>query len=152
MKKKRIFIISVIIIVGLFILTGCSIRKNVKNEEVKEFTKSILESNEKIKALKFYYRRPGIYADLAYDGELNEEDIESLIDEFKTLIDIEFMERMKNEYWKGTSPLDFGLYIHIDEIRDDSYKYFITSRYHKEPIVNDDPNNIDGYETWSILK
>lgn len=152
MKRKRMFIISMIIIIGLFIFTGCSIRKTLKDEEVKAFTKSILKSNEKIKDLKFYYRRPGIYADLAYDGELNEKDIESLIDEFKTLIDVEFMEKMRNEYSKGSSPLHFGLYIHIDKIRDDSYKYLITSRYHREPIVNDDPDNIDGYKTWSILE
>lgn len=152
MKKKEYLLVSMIIIIVLFIFTGCSVTKIVKDEEVKEFTESILESNEKIKALKFYYRRPGLYADLAYDGELNEKDIQNLIDEFKTLIDVEFMEKMGNKYSKGAGPLHFGLYIHIDQIRDDSYKYLLTSRYHKEPIVNDDPDNVDGYETWSILK
>lgn len=151
-RKKRMFTISMIIIISLFIFTGCSIRKTVKDEEVKGFTESIMKSNEKIKELKFYYKRPGLYADLAYDGELNEEDIQSLIDEFKILIDVEFMEKIRDEYSNGSAPLDFGLYIHKDKIRDAGYKYLITSRYHKESIVNDDQDNIDGYETWSILK
>ncbi|WP_313559669.1 hypothetical protein [Ruminiclostridium cellobioparum] len=62
------------------------------------------------------------------------------------------MEKIRDKYSKGSDPLDFGLYIHKNKIRDAGYKYLITSRYHKEPIVNDDPYNIDGYETWSILK
>lgn len=126
------FTISIIIIISLFIFTGCSIRKTVKDKEAKEFTKSIINTNEKVKELDFYYRRQGLYADLAYDGELNEEDIQSLIDEFKTLIDVEFLEKIRDKYSKGSAHLDFGLYVHIDEIRDDSYKYLITSRYYKD--------------------
>ena len=42
----------------------------------------------------------------------------------------------------------------IDEIAksmNDKYDYLVTSRYHKETIVNDDPDNVDGYKTWSII-
>lgn len=151
MFKKRKYTFGILLISCLLIFTGCSVTKNVKNKEVKEFTKSLLESNEKVKELKFYLRRPGLYADLAYDGDLDEKEMQYLIDEFKTLINIEFMNRIGDEYKKGSRPIDFGLYIHIDKIRDDRYDYLVTSRYHKEPIVNDDPDNIDGYETWSII-
>lgn len=150
MFKKRKHIISLLLI-SIILFTGCSVTKNVKNKEVKEFTKSILESNKRIKQLNFYLRGPGLYADLAYDGDLGEKEIQYVIDEFKTLINIEFMDRIGEEYKKGSRPLDFGLYIYIDNIRDDSYDYLLESRYHKEPIVNDDPDNVDGYETWVIM-
>lgn len=151
MFKKRKHIISLLLIF-LIIFTGCSVRKTVKDEEIDEFIESILESNEKVKELKFYYRRPGLYADLAYDGVLDKEGVQGLIDEFKTLIDIEFMEKIRDEYSKQADPIHFGLYIYTDEIRDDGYEYFVTTRYHKEPVINDDPDNVDGYETWSILE
>lgn len=151
MLKNRRYIYGVLLIVFLLLITGCSLRKNVRIKEVKEFTKSILESNEKVKELKFYFRRPGLYADLAYDGDLETEEIEDLIDEFKTLIDIDFMNKIGDKYWKGSRPYKFGLYIYVDKIRDDNYDYFLESRYRKDPSMSDGPDNIDGYETWSII-
>ena len=65
-----------------------------KLKKVKEFTGSILESNEKIKSLDFYFVRPYLGSHLVYDGELDKEELRDLVDEFKTLIDIEFMQRI----------------------------------------------------------
>lgn len=149
MLKKRKYFISLLLISGLIIFTGCSINKNVKTDETEEFTKSILESNEKVKELNFYFRRPSLHSDLIHDGDLDEEEFEDLIDEFKTLIDIEFMEKIGEKYWKGIRPSGFNIYIHIDEIND--YDYLLESHYRKYRNQPDGPDNIDGYQTYIIF-
>lgn len=82
MKKKKMFIIGMLLIVFLLLFTGCSVRKNVRSKEVKEFTKSILESNEKVKDLSFYFLRPYLAGELVYDGDLDKEDFKKIIDEY----------------------------------------------------------------------
>lgn len=138
-------------IVGLFLTTGCSVSKEVRTDETKELTKSVLESNKKVKELNFYFRRPSLNVDLAYDGDLEIEEIEDLIDEFKALIDMEFMEKIGEKYWKGTRPYGFNIYIHIDKIRKDNYDYLLQSNYRKYSNKPDGPDNIDGYQSYSII-
>lgn len=150
MKYKR-FIVGILLISMLLLIAGCSVRKNVKIKEVKEFTESILESNEKIKELDFYFIKPDLYADLVYDGDLDEKEIQSLIEEFKTLIDIEFMDKIGEKYWKGLRPNGFGLYIYLDNIKDNNYDYLLESSYRKDLKLNDSPDNIDGYQTYTIF-
>ena len=151
MLKRKRFIISILLIVCLYSLIGCDISKNVNNKEVKEFTKSILESDDKIKELKFYFRRPSLWAELVYDGELDKEDVQLITDEFKTLINVKFMQKIGDEYWGGSRPSEFNLYIYVDEKKDETdYDYQITSKYNKTHISDEDPENIDGYETWTI--
>jgi len=150
MFEKRKYFFGILIISCLLIFTGCSVRKNVKNEKIKEFTESILESNEKIKEMSFYFLRPGLYAELVYEGDLDEENLQNIKDEFKTLINIEFMERIGDKYFGGSTPWNFDLYIYVDNKREESYDYCVSSRYYKTHVVNEDPENIDGYETWRI--
>lgn len=151
--KKRIFIIGILLIVVLLLFTGCSVRKNVKIKEVKEFTKSILESNEKIRDLDFYFVRPYLGSHLVYDGDLDIDELQYLIAEFQTLIDIEFMQRIGDKYRGGTRPSEFKVYVYIDTMdnkREGDYDYLISSRYNKTHIHDEEPDNIDGYETWHI--
>lgn len=150
MIKKRKYIIGILLIACLFFFTGCSVDKNVKNKEVKNFTKCILESNEEIKDLKFYFRRPSLRAELVYNGDLDKEELQLLLDEFKTLIDIEFMQRIGEKYWGGARPSEFNLYVFVDKKREDGYDYQVSSRYNKTHIHDEEPDNIDGYETWEI--
>ena len=151
MLKKRKYFISLLLIFVLIIFTGCSIRKIVKTDETEEFTKSLLESNEKVKELNFYFIKPSLNADLVHDGDLDEEEFEDLIDEFKTLVDIEFMEKIGEKYWKGIRPYGFNVYVHIDEIRKDNYDYLLESSYRKYSNQPDGPDNIDGYQTYTIF-
>lgn len=67
------------------------------------------------------------------------------------LYNVEFMQKIGNEYWGGNRPSDFKLYIYVDDKKEgNNYNYLITSRYNKTPIRNEEINNIDGYETWTI--
>ncbi len=150
MFKKRKYIISLLLI-SLILFTGCSISKKVKTDETEEFTKSILESNEKIKELEFYFIKPDFCADLVHDGDLDEEEFEDIINEFKTLVNIEFMEKVGEKYWKGLRPKGFNVYIHIDEMRKDNYDYLLESTYRKHSNQPDGPDNIDGYKTYTIF-
>ena len=154
MLKKRKYNLVILIISCLLLFTGCSVRKNVRNKEVKEFTKSILESNERVKDLSFYFLRPSLYSDLVYDGDLEKEDFQSLIDEFNKKIDIEFMQRIGDKYWGGSRPSRFNLHVHVDKNRSDkkkhTYDYKISSQYNKTFVHDEEPDNIDGYETWHI--
>lgn len=153
MKRKRIIIIGILLIVFVLLFTGCSVRKNVRIKEVREFTRSILESNEKIKELDFYFVRPYLGSHLVYDGDLDEEELQDLIDEFKTLINIEFMQRIGGKYWGGSRPSEFNLYVYIDTMnnkKEGDFNYLISSRYNKTYIHDEEPDNIDGYQTWSI--
>lgn len=151
MRRKRIFTIGMLIIVSLFFITGCSVSKKVKTEETKEFTKSLLESNKKVKELNFYFRRSSLNVDLAYDDDIETEEIEDLIDEFKTLVDIEFMDSIGEKYWQESRPNDFNIYIHIDKIRDDNYDYLVSSGYRKYNNKPDGSDNIDGYQSYTIF-
>lgn len=154
MFNKRKYIFGILLITGLLILTGCSVKKNVRNKEVKEFTEYILESNKKVKDLSFYFLRPYLGGELVYDGDLGKEDFQSLIDEFDKKIDIEFMQRIGDKYWGGSRPSEFVLYVHVDENRSDrnkhTYDYRISSRYNKTYRSDQNPENIDGYKTWDI--
>lgn len=153
MIKRKGFIISILLllIVSSFSLVGCNKSKNVKIKEIKEFTESISKSNTKIKELKFYFHRPSLKAELIYDSELDEENLNILVEDFKGLINVEFMQRIGNEYWGGVRPSNFKLYIYVDEKKDENdYKYRIISKYNKTHISDEDPDNIDGYETWII--
>ena len=149
-KIKYIVSITMIFIIFSLLFTGCSRTKKVRDEEATAFKESILEKNEKIKELEFTFRRPSLIGDLVYNGDLEEEDFELLIDEFKTLIDIEFMQLIGDQYWVGSRPHDFVLYIYIDEIREEGYDYEIRSSYNKTFVHDEEPDNIDGYETWHI--
>ena len=125
----------------------------MKIKEVKEFTGSILESNEKIKKLDFYFVRPYLGSHLIYDGDLDKDELKDLVDEFNTLIDIEFMQRIGDKYWGGSRPSEFNLYVYIDTMdnkREGDFDYKISSRYNKTHIYDEEPDNIDGYETWYI--
>jgi len=150
--KKKSFVISILLILSLLIFTGCSPTINVKNKEVKEFSKSILKADKQIKELKFYFRRPSLNAELVYDDELSTADLQFLIAEFKTLINVEFMQKIGDKYWgKGARPSGFNLYIYVGKKKDESGNdYLVMSRYNKTHVINDDPANIDGYKTWDI--
>jgi hypothetical protein len=152
-KNKKIFIIGILLLTVLLIFTGCSVRKNVKIKEVKEFTKSVLESNDKIKKLDFYFVRPYLGSHLVSDGDLDKGDLQSIKEEFKSLIDIEFMQRIGDKYWGGSRPSRFNLYIYIDTMdnkKEGHYDYKISSEYNKTHIHDEEADNIDGYQTWFI--
>ena len=155
MLGKRRYIFVILIIISLIILTGCSVRKTVRDKEVKEFTKYILESNEKVKDLSFYFLRPYLAGDLVHDGDLEKEDFQNIIDEFDKKIDIEFMQRIGDRYWGGSRPNEFILYVHVDKNKSDKNKHFydyeISSEYNKTFRSDEDPENIDGYQTWHIF-
>lgn len=150
MLEKRKYIFGILIVSCLLLFTGCSVRKNVRNKEVKEFTKSILESNEKVKELSFYFLRPYLGGELVYDGDLDKEDFQNLIDQFNKKIDIEFMQRIGNKYWGGARPSRFKLRIYVDNKHESTYDYLISSQYNKTHIHDEDPENIDGYQTWHV--
>lgn len=101
MAKKRKYIFAILLVFLLLLLIACSVRKNVRNKEVIEFTKSILESNEKIKDLNFYFIRPYLGAKLVHDGDLDKEELQNIKKEFKSLINIEFMQKIGDKYWGG---------------------------------------------------
>lgn len=148
MNKKILYIIVILTII--ITLVGCSISKRVETNKTKEFTKSLLESNEKVMNLKFTFRRPSLHADIVYESDLEKEDFKYLIDEFKTLIGIEFMQEVGDEYWNGERPTSFILRIDIEKEHKNSYDYKVYSNYNKTKVSNEESDNIDGYETWYI--
>ena len=150
MFGKRKYFFGVLLISLLLLSVGCSVTKNVKTKEVKEFTKIVLESNEKIKELNFYFLRPALYAELVHDGDLDKKELQNIKKEFKSLINIEFMQRIGDKYWGGARPSEFNLYIYIDNKRESGYDYKISSEYNKTHVSDENPENIDGYQTWRI--
>lgn len=153
MYKKGKHVISILLIIILaitIILSGCSIRKRVRTKEIKEFTKKLLESNDKIVSLKFEFIRPSLYADVLYEIDLEKEDFQHLKDSFKTLIDVDFMRKIGDKYWDGIRPSHFILKVNVEKEDKDNIEYEIHSNYNKTKVSNEDPDNIDGYETWYI--
>lgn len=157
MIKRIIYIIIILLVIMLLVqvyyspFTGRNVETIVRNKEVKDFTKSILASNERIRKLNFYYLRENFCSDLIYDGDLSKNEIEALVEEFKKLVNVETMKKIEKEYWNNTIPSSFELYIYINRKESEgAYDYLIKSNYNKTFRIDEDPENIDGYETWFI--
>lgn len=67
------------------------------------------------------------------------------------------MQRIRDKYWGGSRPSEFILYVYVDKKKDDrhehTYDYRINSQYNKTYVHDEDPENIDGYETthtWGV--
>ena len=67
--NKRNLLIAIFLFLTL-VMAGCSRTKTVKTKETKQFTKAILESNEKVKSLEFYFTKPYLNAEIIYEPDL----------------------------------------------------------------------------------
>lgn len=88
---------------------------------------------------------------MVYEGPLEKEKLISITEDFKALVDVEFMQKIGDNYWGGARPYGFELYIYSNKDKEgNDYDYLIDSRYNKTYIVDENPDNIDGYKTWTI--
>lgn len=149
--KKKIFLAGIILSALLLILVESNPDKRVRMKEVRQFTETMCRSDEHIKDLKFYFRRPTLRAEMVYEGPLEKEKLISITEDFKALVDVEFMQKIGDKYWGGARPSDFILYIYSDKDKEgNDYDYLIYSQYNKTYRSDENPDNIDGYKTWTI--
>ena len=151
--KKKIFLAGIILSALLLILveSNPSRSKRVRMKEVRQFTETMCRSDEHIKDLKFYFQRPTLRAEMVYEGPLERERLISIMEDFKALVDVEFMQKIGDNYWGGARPSDFVLYIYSDKEKEgNDYDYLIYSQYNKTYRSDENPDNIDGYKTWTI--
>lgn len=151
--KKKIFLAGIILSALLLILveSNPSRSKRVRMKEVRQFTETMCRSDEHVKDLKFYFRRPTLRAEMVYEGPLEKEKLISITEDFKALVDVEFMQKIGDNYWGGARPSGFELYIYCDKDKEgNDYDYLIYSQYNKTYKVDENPDNIDGYKTWTI--
>ena len=149
--KKKLFLAAIILSAALLILVETNPDKRVRIKEVRQFTETMCRSDEHIKELKFYFLRPALRAEMVYEGPLNQEKLISIMEDFKALVDVEFMQKIGDNYWGGARPSDFELYIYCDKDKEgNNYDYLIDSRYNKTYRSDENPDNIDGYKTWTI--
>lgn len=151
--KKKIFLAGIILSALLLILVESNPDKRVRMKEVRQFTETMCRSDEHIKDLKFYFQRPTLRAEMVYEGPLEKEKLISLMEDFKALVDVQFMQKIGDKYWGGARPSGFGLYIYSNKDKEgNDYDYLIYSRYNKTYIADENPDNIDGYKTWTIYE
>ena len=151
--EKKIFLAGIILSALLLILveSNPSRSKRVRMKEVRQFTETMSRSDEHIKDLKFYFQRPTLRAEMVYEGPLERERLISITEDFKALVDVQFMQKIGDKYWGGARPYGFELYIYSNKDKEgNNYDYLIYSRYNKTYKVGENPDNIDGYKTWSI--
>ena len=149
--KKKIFLAGIILSAVLLILMESNPDKRVRMKEVRQFTETMCRSDEHIKDLKFYFQRPTLRAEMVYEGPLERERLISIMEVFKALVDVEFMQKIGDNYWGGARPSDFELYIYSDKDKEgNDYDYLIYSQYNKTYRSDENPDNIDGYKTWTI--
>ena len=149
--KKKILLAGVILFAVLLILVETNPNKRVRIKEVRQFTETMCRSDEHIKELKFYFRRPALRAEMVYEGPLDKEKLICIMEDFKALVDVEFMQKIGDNYWGGARPSGFELYIYCDKDKEgNNYDYSIYSQYNKTYKVDENPDNIDGYKTWTI--
>lgn len=151
--KKKIFLVGIILSAVLLILveSNPSRSKRVRMKEVRQFTETMCRSDENIKGLKFYFQRPTLRAEMVYEDPLEKEKLISIMEDFKALVDVQFMQKIGDKYWGGARPYGFELYIYCDKDKEgNNYDYRIRSQYNKTYIVDENPDNIDGYKTWTI--
>ena len=151
--KKKFFLAGIILSAVLLILveSNPSRSKRVRMKEVRQFTETMCRSDEHIKDLKFYFQRPALRAEMVYEGPLDEEKLISIMKDFKALVDVQFMQKIGDNYWGGARPYGFALYIYCDKDKEgNNYDYLIDSQYNKTHIADENPDNIDGYKTWTI--
>lgn len=151
--KKKFFLAGIILFAVLLILVESdpSRSKRVRLKEVRQFTETMCRSDEHIKDLKFYFQRPTLRAEMVYEGPLDKEKLISIMEDFKALVDVEFMQKIGDNYWGGARPSDFVLYIYSNKDKEgNDYDYRIRSQYNKTYRSDENPDNIDGYKTWTI--
>ena len=151
--KKKFFLAGIILFAVLLILVESNPgrSKRVRMKEVRQFTETMCRSDEHIKDLKFYFQRPALRAEMVYEGPLEREKLISIMEDFKALVDVQFMQKIGDKYWGGARPSGFELYIYCDKDKEgNNYDYLIYSQYNKTYIADENPDNIDGYKTWSI--
>ena len=149
--KKKFFLAGIILSALLLILVESNPDKRVRMKEVRQFTETTCRSDEHIKDVKFYFRRPTLRAEMVYEGPLEKEKLISITEDFKALVDVQFMQKIGDKYWGGARPSGFELYIYCDKDKEgNNYDYLIYSQYNKTYIADENPDNIDGYKTWSI--
>lgn len=149
--KKKILLAGVILFAVLLILVETNPNKRVRMKEVRQFTETMCRSDEHIKDLKFYFQRPGLRAEMVYESPLDKEKLICIMEDFKALVDVEFMQKIGDNYWGGARPSGFELYIYCDKDKEgNNYDYSIYSQYNKTYRSDENPDNIDGYKTWTI--
>ena len=149
--KKKILLAGIILSAILLILVESNPNKRVRMKEVRQFTETVCRSYEHIKELKFYFQRPGLRAEMVYEGPLDKEKLICIMEDFKALVDVEFMQKIGDNYWGGARPSDFELYIYSNKDKEgNDYDYRICSQYNKTYRSDENPDNIDGYKTWTI--
>ena len=151
--KKKFFLAGIILFAVLLILVESNPgrSKRVRMKEVRQFTETMCRSDENIKGLKFYFQRPTLRAEMVYEDPLEKEKLISIMEDFKALVDVQFMQKIGDNYWGGARPYGFELYIYCDKDKEgNNYDYRIRSQYNKTYIVDENPDNIDGYKTWTI--
>lgn len=155
-KKIIVFAISILLLIGISVrlyyssFTGQNVETIVRSREVREFTKDMLNSNEKIKSLNFYYFTGYFSADLIYQGDLNRDDMELLIEGFKSFINTESMIKIQNKYWDNSSLPGVEIYIYIDKIRDKRDYDYIIRNDHELAATIDKSEHADPYRKWTI--
>lgn len=60
------------------------------------------------------------------------------------------MQEIGDKYWSGSRPSSFILRINIGKQNQNDINYIIFSKYNKSDVRDEEPDNIDGYETWYI--
>lgn len=139
--KKKIFLAGIILSTILLILVECNPDKRVRMKEVRQFTETVCRSDEHIKDLKFYFRRPTLRAEMVYEGPLEKEKLISITEDFKALVNVEFMQKIGDNYWGGARPSGFELYIYCDKDKEgNDYDYLIYSQYNKTYKVDENPD------------
>lgn len=158
MKKIKLLsiILSIFLLIGISIrvyystFTGQNVKTIVRTKEVKEFTKKLVDSNDKVKKLNFYYLTGYFSGDLICGSDLNKEDMKLLVTQLKTFINTENMKRIQNKYWDNSELPRVEIYIYIDDIKSKKDYDYIMRNDHELLATIEKPEDIDLYSKWTI--
>ena len=153
-NKNRKNLIIVTLMIGLIFITACSITKNVESDEFNLFREE-MSSNKKIDEIQIKFLRPSLYINFVTSENFEINDVKKVIDKLKPFINTNHMDEIASKYWvKDTKVSTVYISFYNGKIdKNDKRKnlvYSIYTNYYKTHVVDDDPLNIDAYNTWFI--
>ena len=153
-NKNRKNLILVTLMIGLIFMTACSIEKNVKSEEFHLFREE-MSSNKKIDEIQIKFLRPSLYINFVTSENFEINDVKRVIDKLKPFINTNHMDEIASKYWvKDTKVHNVCISFYNGKIdKNDTRKnlvYSIYTNYYKTHVVDDNPLNVDAYNTWFI--
>lgn len=147
---KKPVLCTLLILMVLMTISGCSIKHNVNTDSVKTFRKDLMEITHTIKSVDITFMRPSVTYKVNMTKEPTQEVLDAVLAKSKSFTTVDNMDKIAAKVrWQQHIS---RVYLRIDIDDDDAVEYEYSTSYYKTARVEDIEGNIDAYQTWNQTK